>query len=155
MAEKNPSSFSVEAPEESPGLLLWQVTILWQRQIKSALDPHSISHSQFVLMAVLLWIQEQGEKSRQAALIEYSKLDKMTVSQGLKALSKKGLITRFENPEDTRSKLVKLTQRGSKLAEELVLLVEHTDRKFFAALNMDQEKSLKQSLHHLSQKHSA
>lgn len=154
MVRKNDSSFGVETSEESPGLLLWQVTTLWQRQIKSALGPYDVSHSQFVLMAVLLWIQEQNERSTQTALIGYSKLDKMTVSQGLKSLSKKGLIQRFENPEDTRSKLVKLTQEGWGLARKLVPLVEDVDKKLFDILNAEQEKALKKSLHLLSQKHS-
>lgn len=52
------SSFGFAALEESPGLLLWQVSISWQRQIKTKLDPYGISHAQFVILAVLLWCEE-------------------------------------------------------------------------------------------------
>jgi len=41
--------------EDSPGLLLWQTTIFWQRMIKKALEPYGISHAQFVIMVILLW----------------------------------------------------------------------------------------------------
>ncbi len=33
------SVFGFEQPEHSPGFLLWQTTITWQRLIKKALDP--------------------------------------------------------------------------------------------------------------------
>ncbi len=45
--------FGFDAPEDSPGFLLWQTTISWQRMIKKALEPHDISHAQFVIMAIL------------------------------------------------------------------------------------------------------
>jgi hypothetical protein len=49
--------FSFDAPEDSPGLLLWQTTVTWQRQIKKALDPYDIAHAQFVIMAITFWFE--------------------------------------------------------------------------------------------------
>ena len=54
------SAFGFEEPEDSPGFLLWQVTVSWQRAIKSALEPYKITHPQFVIMALLMWFTEQG-----------------------------------------------------------------------------------------------
>jgi len=39
------NTFSVEKAEESSGFLLWQVTNLWQREIKKALDEFGLTHS--------------------------------------------------------------------------------------------------------------
>ncbi len=50
-------TFSVEHPEDSSGLLLWQTTITWQRLIKKALEPYSISHARFVILAIVLWFE--------------------------------------------------------------------------------------------------
>jgi hypothetical protein len=50
------NTFSVEKAEDSSGFLLWQVTNLWQREIKKALEPYGITHSQFVLMASIHWL---------------------------------------------------------------------------------------------------
>lgn len=36
--------FGFDKPADSPGFLLWQTTITWQRLIKDALEPYDISH---------------------------------------------------------------------------------------------------------------
>ena len=140
------SVFSVEHAEESLGLLLWQTTTLWQRKIKQALLPHGISHAQFVLLANLLWCEEVGELPIQAYLVQQSKLDKMTVSQGLKKLATMGLIERVEHQQDTRAKLVSLTDGGRGLARNLVPIVEAIDQAFFAKLPAEKQKTLRHIL---------
>ena len=80
------STFGFERAEDSPGLLLWQTTTLWQRRIKRTLESYEISHAQFVIMAILLWFEEQQLEETQTAIVNVSKLDKMTVSQALKKL---------------------------------------------------------------------
>lgn len=49
--------FGFDKPEDSPGFLLWQTTMIWQRQIKRSLEPYDISHAQFVIMATLMWFE--------------------------------------------------------------------------------------------------
>ena len=71
-------------PEDSPGFLLWQTTISWQRMIKKALESHDISHAQFVIMAILLWWHSKEKDVTQIDIVTMSKLDKMTVSKSLK-----------------------------------------------------------------------
>lgn len=124
--------FSVEKAEDSPGLALWQTTMLWQRQIRKTLEPHGITHPEFVLLATLLWLETHNTDTQQAALINQTKLDKMTISKALKKLSTLGLTTRSEDAGDARAKTARLTDRGRTLATTLIPLVESTDRKFFA-----------------------
>ena len=127
---KTTPPFSVDKAEESPGLLLWQTTTLWQQKIRETLKPFGVSHSQFVLMAITLWHEVQGQEVTQKTL-----LDKMTVSGGLKHLVEKKLVSREIHPTDTRVKLVKFTSKGRKLAEKLVPAVEAVDGEFFGRLN--------------------
>ena len=95
----------------------------WQRLIKQALEPYGVSHSQFVIMAILLWFSKKNIELTQVELIKMSNLDKMTVSKSLKKLVDMGLVTRYENLEDTRAKNAKLTKKGVNLASRLVPLV--------------------------------
>ncbi|MCP4476416.1 MAG: winged helix-turn-helix transcriptional regulator [Gammaproteobacteria bacterium] len=136
------SLFSFSAPEESPGLLLWQTTILWQRQIKQVLAAYDISHSQFVIMANTMWFQEQGEMATQIDIVMLSKLDKMTVSKALKKLATMNLIERHEHKSDTRAKTVKLTAKGKRLMAKLIPLVEATDAEFFSHVSATQQQKL-------------
>ena len=43
-------------PEDSPGFLLWHVTLRWQRDIAAALAPLDLTHVQFVLLATTWWL---------------------------------------------------------------------------------------------------
>jgi DNA-binding MarR family transcriptional regulator len=135
-------AFGVEQPEDSPGFLLWQTTITWQRLIKKALDPFDISHAQFVIMAVTLWFAGVGQEPTQVLIARQSKLDKMTVSKSLKKLAAQGLIKRVEHEKDTRAKSVCLTKKGKALASKLVPIIEKIDADFFGMVNAAQQKSL-------------
>lgn len=143
------SSFGFEAPEDSPGFLLWQTTVTWQRLIKKALDAYDISHAQFVIMAVLLWFEEHQERPTQIAIARLSKLDKMTVSKSLKKLVSLGYMSREESQQDTRAKCVRLTLAGKDLASRLVPVVEKIDETFFGALDQNEQKTLIRSLNKL------
>ncbi len=128
------SAFGFKSPEESPGFLLWQVTVQWQRKIKSAIEPLGLTHPQFVICALLLWFNENDIAPTQIAIIEKSKLDKMTVSASLKKLSEQDLIQREESLSDTRAKLVSLTSQGKRLIKKAIKIVENTDHLFFSKL---------------------
>ena len=144
------SSFGFETPEESPGFLLWQVSITWQRQIKAELDPYGISHAQFVILAVLLWCEETSTTPIQSFLVAKTKLDKMTVSASLKKLSLENLIKRNEHEKDTRAKSVTLTTKGKELTQQLVKLVEQVDKVFFSSIKATNQKTLINTLNALA-----
>jgi len=126
----------------SSGFLLWQTTTLWQRAIKTGLEEIGLSHSAFVLLASLLWFEEQEEVVTQTTLISHTKLDKMTVSKSLKGLEKSLYITRSENEFDTRAKTISLTNVGRELAIKAVAIVEAIDERFFSPLSVDEKEVL-------------
>ncbi len=129
-----------ETDKTSSGFLLWQVTTLWQREIKTALEKIQLSHSGFVLLASLLWFKEQDVVVTQTTLIEHTKLDKMTVSKSLKKLEKDALVLRAENEADTRAKTIVLTDDGKALAVKSVRIVEEVDKEFFATFNKEEQE---------------
>ena len=128
------NTFSVEKAEESSGFLLWQVTNLWQREIKKALEPYDLTHSQFVLMTSIHWLTLHKQDVTQILLSSHTKIDPMTTSTVLRTLQAKGLLQRQEHSIDTRAKTVGLTESGKKIIKQAVKTVETFDRTFFATL---------------------
>lgn len=128
------NAFSMEKAEDSSGFLLWQVTNLWQREIKKALEPYSLTHSQYVLLASIHWLALQGQEVTQIVLSSFTKIDPMTTSTVLRTLQGKGLLQRQEHATDTRAKTVVLTDNGKKIIKQAVKTVEAFDKAFFAML---------------------
>ncbi len=136
------SSFSVETPEGSSGFLLWQVTVVWQREIKKGLEGVGLSHSAFVILASLLWFAEHDGEVTQTTIINHTKLDKMTVSKSLKTLCTDGFVLRSENEFDTRAKSIELTDVGRETAIKAVKIVENVDKEFFSRLTKEERATL-------------
>ena len=134
--------FGFDRPEDSPGFLLWQTTMIWQRQIKKELEIYNISHAQFVIMATLLWFEAHNYDTTQTLIINWSKLDKMTVSKSLKKLVVLGWVNRIEHETDTRAKIASLTSEGKNLVHKLVLIVEQIDENFFGKASNLEQKNL-------------
>lgn len=149
MQEKNNTPFSVETAEDSSGFLLWQTSMIWQRLIKNALEPYNISHSQFVIMASLMWFEMHDMDITQVTIINWTKLDKMTVSKSFKKLAELGLVKRIEHERDTRAKAVSLTESGKKLISKLIPIVEGIDAEFFAKINNEDRQKFIQILRKL------
>lgn len=145
MSKSIDNTFSVEKPEESSGFLLWQVTNLWQREIKKALEQYNITHSQFVLMASIHWLTLHKQEVTQIILSSHTKIDPMTTSTVLRTLQQKNLITRQEHVTDTRAKIVVLTETGKEITKKAIVTVEAFDKKFFSILGIN-TKSLNQNL---------
>jgi DNA-binding MarR family transcriptional regulator len=150
--KSNDNTFSVEKSEDSSGFLLWQVTNLWQREIKKALEPFDLTHSQFVLMASIHWLTLHKQDVTQILLSAHTKIDPMTTSTVLRTLQTKGLLQRQEHLTDTRAKTVGLTDIGKKIIKQAVKTVETFDKTFFATLGNKTQLFNQQLLTLLEQK---
>lgn len=139
------NTFSKENAEDSSGFLLWQVTNLWQREIRKALQPHDLTHAQFVLLASAHWLLLHGTEVTQIVLAQHTKIDPMTTSTVLRTLQNKGLIERASHQTDTRAKTIVLTPKGKQLIKKAVVTVEQFDASFFGVLGK-QVNALNQQL---------
>lgn len=126
--------FHFKSPEDSPGYLLGQLTMLWQRRQKKVLDPLDLTHTQFVLMAALAWLSRENDAVTQVDIARQSNADRMMVSKVLRTLEEKKFITRQEHEKDTRAKTIKLTTSGEIVLQKALKEVESTDLEFFAIL---------------------
>lgn len=122
-----------EDAEQSPGLLLWQVTNRWQAAQRATLKPFDLTHVQFVLLASLAWLQAEGPVT-QRHLADHAGTDPMMTSQVLRALERRELVHRPPHPQDRRARALVVTEAGRELANRAVRAVEGCDEAFFAAL---------------------
>ncbi len=120
-------------PEESPGFLLWHVTLRWQREIAAALAPLDLTHVQFVLLATTWWLNSRGEDPNQLRLARQAGTDVKMTSEVLRKLEAKGLLVRTVDSADTRAKKLRVTDRGAGLAGRALAIVEAADAAFFQA----------------------
>jgi DNA-binding MarR family transcriptional regulator len=127
-----------EEAEQSPGFLLWQVTNLWQKRQRAALEPLDLTHVQFVLLAGVGWLARTSSAVTQVQLAHHACTDVMMTSEVVRTLEKKGLIQRTPHPVDTRSKCLALTPLGEDRLQQAIQIVEAVDRLFFSALPEDQ-----------------
>ncbi|RDI53281.1 MarR family winged helix-turn-helix transcriptional regulator [Nocardia mexicana] len=125
-----------EHADDSPGLLLWQVTNRWQAAQRAALAPFGLTHVQFVLLAALTWLADtaDGEPVMQRDIATHAATDPMMTSQVLRALEGKGLVRRRDHPHDRRAKSLVPTEAGVALADRAIVAVEACDREFFEPL---------------------
>lgn len=126
--------FKFKSPDESPGYLLGQVTILWQRKLKKVLDPLNLTQTQFVLLSALGWLSRENDNVTQVDIANQGNVDRMMVSKVLRTLQEKKFISRQEHQTDTRAKVIKLTDAGAKVLQQALTTVENADIDFFSPL---------------------
>ncbi len=122
-----------DGPADSPGFLLWRVTLSWQRAMAAALAPVELTHVQFVLLACTWWLNEAGESPNQLAVATQAGTDVKMTSQVLRKLEERGLVERKVDAADTRAKTLQVTRSGSALARKAIALVEEADAEFFGS----------------------
>ena len=122
-----------EDPGESPGFLLWRVTLRWQRIITRELRPLGLTHVQFVLLASAWWLGLDKEPPNQMAIAQHADIDVKMTSQVLHKLESKGLITTQSDVHDRRARIVRVMPEGIRLAEQAVMVIEKVDAEFFSA----------------------
>ncbi len=140
--------FIFDTPEVSPGYLLNQLHLIWQRKVKNVLDPLNLTHTQFVLLASIAWLTNKKDDLTQVELATANNYDRMMVSKVLRTLQSKNLIERQEHSTDTRAKVVTLTSKGKILLQSALTKVERMDIDFFESLggNMENFNSKMQML---------
>jgi DNA-binding MarR family transcriptional regulator len=120
-------------PADSPGFLLWRATLRWQRLMTATLRPLGLTHGQFVILVSLWWLtRDGGEEPTQRRLADHAGTDPMMTSQILRVLEGRDLITRANDPRDSRTRRLAVTDNGSALARRAVVAVEAADAGFFA-----------------------
>jgi DNA-binding MarR family transcriptional regulator len=120
--------------DDSIGLTFIRAYNLWHRSIKSELRAFGITHPQFVILATLGHLSQNGGEVTQRDLSDSSGIDAMTVSTIVRNLESSGLVVREASPNDSRAKSVCLTDEGVKRINQALPIVESIDNSFFEPL---------------------
>jgi DNA-binding MarR family transcriptional regulator len=128
-------------PEESPGFLLWCVSMQWRRSIEDVLKPIGLTHPQFVVLATIGWLTRKGAIVSQAEIGRMVELDPNTISQIVRGLEVKNLIERTRSI-DERGKNPTLTTKGSEILAQALPAVEQADAAFFDPLHVEESCEL-------------
>ena len=127
--------FNFKSPNESPGYLLGQLTLLWQRKQKKVLDPLDLTQTQFALLCALAWLSNKSDNVTQIDIANQTNFDRMMVSKVLRTLEEKNFLTRQEHEMDTRAKTIRLTNIGETVLQKAITKIEKADIDFFSTLD--------------------
>ncbi|MBB5872208.1 DNA-binding MarR family transcriptional regulator [Allocatelliglobosispora scoriae] len=137
-----------DAAGESPGFLLWRVTLRWQRRMTAALAPLGLTHAQFVQLMAVWWLTSEGRQPSERELASLAGGDVAAVGQVLLSLEKRDLLAGTIGEFDPARRLLDITETGRTLAEESMAVVEAADREFFRPVSA--EPAFLESLHRLA-----
>lgn len=115
---------------------------------RSVLAVHDLSWSAFVVLWVV-WIWDEIETRDIAAEAGFSKA---TLTGVLNTLEKRGLATRKRSSADGRLMLVKLTNRGRKLMEQLFPLFNKEEQFVASAIANAQQAAVADALRKITEK---
>ena len=122
---------SLGAPENATGFIFWRITARYQREMDRALSSIDLTHLQFVTLALAGWLARSGESVVQSDLARFGGIHPMQLSQMLKVLEDKALVSRQRSTLDGRAKQVAITKSGLQaLRQALPLAIEVQERLF-------------------------
>jgi DNA-binding MarR family transcriptional regulator len=103
---------SLGAPENAVGFVLWRIVARYQREVDRALVPEDLTHLQFITLALIAWFAREKRSVTQVELARSAGIHPMQISQTLKALETKKMVSRKRSKSDTRAKRVEVTAAG-------------------------------------------
>ncbi len=127
------------------GVLLTCAEMRWQRAVTEALTPFQLSAIQYVLLAGLHVLAQEGEIVTQAHLSRHVGADVMLTSKHVRVLEQRGLITRGVHPADSRARSLLLTNECITLLKQASKAVNKVDKALFG--KQTSEKLKKHLLH--------
>jgi DNA-binding MarR family transcriptional regulator len=131
-------------PLEVVGRLLLCAGYL-ERALVAALEPYGLSFGDFdVINTLRRRADAEGTKPRDLA--RSSLVTSGAMTSRLDRLERAGLVTRAPDPTDRRGVLVRLTERGEKLAERSLQAVIAADEAFLEPLSQRQRDSVASAL---------
>jgi DNA-binding MarR family transcriptional regulator len=116
------------------------------RRFDEALRPFGLTNGQFSLLMSLNRPKPPGMASVASLLA----MDRTTLTAALKPLERRGLVEVAPDPEDRRSRLLKLTPEGTKLLAGAVPTWERTHLEVESALPDSNPEQLRRNLRALA-----
>ena len=122
---------SLGAPDNAVGFVMWRIVGRYQREMDRALAAIDLTHLQFMLLAIVAWFGRSGQAVTQIDLARSGGIQPMQVSQTIRVLETKKLLSRTRSSTDTRAKRVEVTSAGLKSLRRAMPIAIEVQRKLF------------------------
>lgn len=128
--------------ETSPGYLFWRSFHAWQRHMRTRLDSLGITQVQYSILATTSYLVSMNDAVSQQDVANQLAMDKMMVSDVVKALEARSLLTRRRSEADARSLVLDVTRAGRELLKRATPAAESVDEQFFGVLSAAERTNL-------------
>jgi MarR family transcriptional regulator, organic hydroperoxide resistance regulator len=107
----------------TPGFLVWRLAMRWRTAVDRAVGDLGLTHAQYSVLASLYGMTRSGRSPSQRELADHTGMEPIYVSKLVRSLEGDGLITRAENPADSRAVQLDITAKGRAVADRAVARV--------------------------------
>lgn len=121
-------------------MLIKKTSLVVEKQTNTVLASYDLTNTQFRFLMLLYYGQEKS--IRQIDIENAFAMTNPTVTGILNNLEKKNLIRRCENPDDKRSKLIKLTEQALSIVPKLDALGEEIETQVTGDLSTEEREQL-------------
>jgi DNA-binding MarR family transcriptional regulator len=127
---------SLGVPENAVGFVIWRIAAGYQREVDRALAPDDLTNLQFITLALVAWSGREDVPVTQIELARSARIHPMQVSQTLKALESKGMVSRRKSKVDTRAKRVEITKLGLRALSGAFPKVKEVQMRLFGTAGL-------------------
>lgn len=132
-------------------VLIKKSALIFDKYANQLLAPYNLTISQFRILMILY--KSPVCTVRQADIESVFSMTNPTVTGLIHKLEKSGFVERVENPEDKRSKLLKLTEYAEGRRIEFIALADSIEKEMTDGLSESEIETLSELLMKVIQKH--
>lgn len=120
-----------------------------ERKLEQVLAPLDLTKTQFILLSITQFLSRRHDHITQTLISEYSGMDMMMISQVARRMQEKGFINRLPHPNDSRAKVLALSDLGKQQLLSAREKVSAAGEEYFSVLSDNQQKQMKKQLQKL------
>lgn len=118
----------------SAGYAMLQAGLSWRANLEVALAPLGLTPTQWTLLLALCSLLDETQHTpTQRDLAAFAGVDRAMVSQALKAMERRGLVTRQFEGDNLRSKYIRVTEKGEQLVQQGIATFTEVNTRFFGS----------------------
>ena len=119
--------------EKKTGLLVWQVSNLWQNKLRQVLKLYKLTLNEYLVLESINELNREIITLNQNIVSSFSSIDVSVVSVVLKLLERKKFIKRTVD-KDNRKKTIEMLSIGRKTFDEIYPLIILEEERIFEKL---------------------
>jgi len=135
-------------PLLSPGFWLHHAALTWRAELDVRLRPLGLTHTQFMLLASVSWLDHVGGPPTQQEVAAQAGADRMMTSKVVRTLEERCLLVRHTHESDARALRLTLTPTGRTLVDRATQVARDVDALFFGSDPASQRATFRRIAEH-------